>query len=79
MTAFLNAALKVLRTIGRIIIFILLVLLALGNTQEITFQLIPGLVWELPLILVLFIAFALGILLTLLSGISMGRFKKSRS
>ncbi|MEO0048250.1 MAG: hypothetical protein RLZZ410_1209 [Pseudomonadota bacterium] len=79
MTAFLNAALKVLRTIGRIIIFILLVLLALGNTQEITFQLIPGLAWELPLILVLFIAFALGILLTLLSGISMGRFKKSRS
>ncbi len=79
MTAFLNAALRALRIIGRIIIFILLVLLALGNTQEISFQLIPGLAWELPLILVLFIAFALGILLTLLSGISLGRFKKSRS
>lgn len=79
MTAFLNAALRVLRIIGRFIIFILLVLLALGNTQEISFQLIPGLAWELPLILVLFIAFALGILLTLLSGISLGRFKKSRS
>jgi uncharacterized integral membrane protein len=79
MTAFLNAALRVLRIIGRFIIFILLVLLALGNTQEISFQLIPGLAWELPLILVLFIAFASGILLTLLSGITLGRLKKSRS
>lgn len=79
MTAFLNAAFKALRIIGRIIIFIFLVLLALGNTQEISFQLIPGLVWELPLILILFIAFALGVLLTLLSGISLARFKKSRS
>jgi len=79
MTAFLNAALKSLRIIGRIILFVLLVLLALSNTQEIHFQLIPGLVWEAPLILVLFIAFAFGILLTLLSGISLSRFKKSRS
>lgn len=78
MTAFLNAALKSLRIIGRIILFTLLVLLALGNTQEISFQLIPGLVWEAPLILVLFVAFACGILLTLLSGISLSRFKKSR-
>jgi len=38
MTAFLNAALKVLRIVGRFIIFILLVLLALSNTQEINFQ-----------------------------------------
>jgi uncharacterized integral membrane protein len=79
MTAFLNAAMKSLRIIGRIILFTLLVLLALGNTQEISFQLIPGLVWEAPLILVLFVAFACGILLTLLSGISLSRFKKSRS
>ena len=79
MTAFLNAAIKYLRIIGRIILFTLLVLLALGNTQEISFQLIPGLVWEAPLILVLFVAFACGILLTLLSGISLSRFKKSRS
>jgi uncharacterized integral membrane protein len=79
MTAFLNAAIRYLRIIGRIILFTLLVLLALGNTQEISFQLIPGLVWEAPLILVLFVAFACGILLTLLSGISLSRFKKSRS
>lgn len=79
MTAFLNAALKSLRIIGRIILFVLLVLLALSNTQEIHFQLIPGLVWEAPLILVLFVALAFGILLTLLSGISLSRFKKSRS
>jgi uncharacterized integral membrane protein len=55
-----------------------LVLLALGNTQEISFQLIPGLTWELPLILVLFIAFVLGILLTLLSGITLRRFKQNK-
>lgn len=78
MTAFLNAAIRYLRIIGRIILFTLLVLLALGNTQDISFQLIPGLVWEAPLILVLFVAFACGILLTLLSGISLSRFKKSR-
>jgi uncharacterized integral membrane protein len=78
MTAFLNAALKVLRIIGRFIIFILLVLLALSNTQEINFQLIPGLSWDLPLIFVLFIAFVLGILLTLLSGVSIRRFKQLR-
>lgn len=79
MTEFLNAALKSLRIIGRIILFTFLVLLALGNTQYISFQLIPGLVWEAPLILVLFIAFAFGILLTLLSGISISSFKKSRT
>jgi uncharacterized integral membrane protein len=79
MTAFLNAAMKSLRIIGRITLFTLLVLLALGNTQEISFQLIPGLVWETPLILVLFVAFSCGILLTLLSGISLSRLKKSRS
>jgi uncharacterized integral membrane protein len=78
MTAFLNAALKVLRIVGRFIIFILLVLLALSNTQEINFQLIPGLGWDLPLIFVLFIAFVLGILLTLLSGISIRRLKQPR-
>lgn len=78
MTAFLNAALKVLRIIGRFIIFILLVLLALSNTQEISFQLLPGLSWELPLIFVLFIAFVLGILLTLLSGVSIRRLKQPR-
>jgi len=78
MMAFLNAAMKSLRIIGRIILFTLLVLLALGNTQGVSFQLIPGLVWEAPLILILFVAFACGILLTLLSGISFSRFKKSR-
>lgn len=78
MTAFLNAAFKVLRIIGRLIIFIFLVLLALGNTQEITFQLVPGLSWNLPLVLVLFVAFVLGITLTLLSGLSIRRFKQSR-
>ncbi|QWD80233.1 DUF1049 domain-containing protein [Polynucleobacter sp. MWH-Spelu-300-X4] len=78
MTAFLNAALKVLRIVGRFIIFILLVLLALSNTQEIHFQLLPGLSWELPLIFVLFIAFVLGILLTLLSGVSIRRLKQPR-
>jgi uncharacterized integral membrane protein len=76
MTAFLNAALKILRIIGRFIIFILLVLLALSNTQEVNFQLLPGLSWELPLIFVLFIAFVFGILLTLLSGVSIRRFKQ---
>jgi uncharacterized integral membrane protein len=78
MTAFLNAALKVLRIVGRFIIFILLVLLSLSNTQEVNFQLIPGLSWDLPLIFVLFIAFVLGILLTLLSGISIRRLKQPR-
>jgi uncharacterized integral membrane protein len=78
MTAFLNAALQVLRIIGRFIIFVLLVLLALSNTQEINFQLLPGLSWDVPLIFVLFIAFILGILLTLLSGISIRRLKQQR-
>ena len=78
MTAFLNAALKILRIIGRFIIFILLVLLALSNTQEVNFQLLPGLSWELPLIFILFIAFVFGILLTLLSGVSIRRLKQPR-
>ena len=78
MTGFLNAALRLLRIIGRFIIFILLVLLALSNTQEISFQLLPGLSWDLPLILVLFVAFVLGIFLTLLSGISLRRLKQPR-
>jgi uncharacterized integral membrane protein len=67
-----------LRIIGRLIIFIFLVFLALGNTQEITFQLIPGLSWNMPLVLILFISFILGIALTLLSGLSIRRFKQSR-
>jgi uncharacterized integral membrane protein len=79
MTGFLNAAFRALRIIGRIILFILFVLLALGNTQEIHFHLIPGLSWDLPLILVLFIAFVLGIFLTLLSGIRLRRFRQDRS
>ena len=79
MTGFLNAAFRVLRIIGRIILFVLFVLLALSNTQEIHFNLIPGLSWDLPLILVLFIAFVLGIFLTLLSGLSLRRFKQDRS
>ena len=78
MTAFLNAALKILRIVGRFIIFILLVLLALSNTQEVNFQLLPGLGWDFPLIFVLFIAFVLGIFLTLLSGISIRRLKQPR-
>jgi uncharacterized integral membrane protein len=78
MIAFLNAAYKFLRIIGRLIIFIFLVFLALGNTQEITFQLIPGLSWNMPLVLILFISFILGIALTLLSGLSIRRFKQSR-
>ncbi len=79
MTGFLNAAFRALRIVGRIILFILFVLLALANTQEIHFNLIPGLSWNLPLILVLFIAFVLGIFLTLLSGLSLRRFKQDRS
>jgi uncharacterized integral membrane protein len=79
MTGFLNAAFRALRIIGRIILFVLFVLLALSNTQEIHFNLIPGLSWDLPLILVLFIAFVLGIFLTLLSGLSLRHFKQDRS
>jgi uncharacterized integral membrane protein len=48
MTAFLNAAFRALRIIGRILIFIFLVLLALGNTHQINFHLIPGINWDVP-------------------------------
>jgi len=78
MTAFLNAAFRALRIIGRILIFIFLVLLAIGNTHQVNFQLIPGIHWDLPLILVLFIAFMAGILLTLLSGLTIRRLQKDR-
>ncbi len=78
MTAFLNAAFRVLRIIGRILIFIFLVLLALGNTHQINFHLIPGINWDVPLILVLFIAFIAGILLTLLSGLTIRRLQQDR-
>jgi uncharacterized integral membrane protein len=78
MTAFLNAAFRVLRIIGRILIFIFLVLLALGNTHQVNFHLIPGINWDLPLILVLFIAFIAGILLTLLSGLTIRRLQQDR-
>lgn len=76
MTAFLNAAFRALRIIGRILIFIFLVLLALGNTHQINFHLIPGINWDVPLILVLFIAFIAGILLTLLSGLTIRRLQQ---
>jgi uncharacterized integral membrane protein len=78
MTAFLNAAFRVLRIIGRILIFIFLVLLALGNTHQINFHLMPGINWDVPLILVLFIAFIAGILLTLLSGLTIRRLQQDR-
>jgi uncharacterized integral membrane protein len=78
MTAFLNAAFRALRIIGRILIFIFLVLLALGNTHQVNFHLIPGIHWGVPLILVLFIAFIAGILLTLLSGLTLRRLQQDR-
>ncbi len=78
MTAFLNAAFRALRIIGRILIFIFLVLLAIGNNHPVNFQLIPGIHWDLPLILVLFIAFIAGILLTLLSGLTIRRLQQDR-
>ncbi|MBU3584926.1 lipopolysaccharide assembly protein LapA domain-containing protein [Polynucleobacter sp. AM-26B4] len=78
MTAFLNAAFRALRIIGRILIFIFLVLLALGNTHQVNFHLIPGIHWDVPLILVLFIAFIAGILLTLLSGLTLRRLQQDR-
>jgi uncharacterized integral membrane protein len=78
MTAFLNAAFRALRIIGRILIFIFLVLLALGNTHQINFHLMPGINWDVPLILVLFIAFIAGILLTLLSGLTIRRLQQDR-
>jgi uncharacterized integral membrane protein len=78
MTAFLNAAFRVLRIIGRILIFIFLVLLALGNTHQVNFHLMPGINWDVPLILVLFIAFIAGILLTLLSGLTIRRLQQDR-
>jgi uncharacterized integral membrane protein len=78
MTAFLNAAFRALRIIGRILIFIFLVLLALGNTHPVNFHLIPGINWDVPLILVLFIAFIVGILLTLLSGLTIRRLQQDR-
>ena len=78
MTAFLNAAFRVLRIIGRILIFIFLVLLALGNTHQVNFHLIPGINWDIPLILVLFIVFMAGILLTSLSGLTIRRSQQDR-
>ena len=78
MTAFLNAAFRALRIIGRILIFIFLVLLALGNTHQVNFHLIPGVHWDVPLILVLFIAFITGILLTLLSALTIRRLQQDR-
>ena len=78
MTAFLNAAFRVLRIIGRILIFIFLVLLALSNTHQVNFHLMPGINWDVPLILVLFIAFIAGILLTLLSGLTIRRLQQDR-
>uniref|UniRef100_UPI0040480EBA hypothetical protein n=1 Tax=Polynucleobacter sp. TaxID=2029855 RepID=UPI0040480EBA len=78
MTAFLNAAFRALRIIGRILIFIFLVLLAIGNTHSVNFQLIPGINWDIPLIPVLFIVFMAGILLTSLSGLTIRRLQQDR-
>ena len=78
MTAFLNAAFRALRIIGRILIFIFLVLLAIGNTHPVNFQLIPGINWDIPLILVLFIVFMAGILLTSLSGLTIRSLQQDR-
>jgi len=65
MMPLLRAAAKLLRISGRIIIFLILVILTLNNSHDVGFQLIPGITWNLPLILLLFIAFICGILVTL--------------
>jgi uncharacterized integral membrane protein len=77
MMALLQAAAKIVRITGRAVIFLALVILALNNTQEVGFSLIPGFTWNLPLILLLFIAFATGILLTLVGGLSLRRAKRT--
>ena len=77
MMALLQAAAKVLRITGRTVIFFALFILALNNTQEVGFSLVPGFTWNLPLILLLFIAFAAGILLTLVGGLSLRRTKQT--
>jgi uncharacterized integral membrane protein len=53
-------------------------LLAIGNTHSVNFQLIPGINWDIPLILVLFIVFMAGILLTSLSGLTIRRLQQDR-
>lgn len=77
MSSLIQTAFKLMRLVGRLSIFLFLALLALSNTQVVSFHLFPGLYWDAPLILVLFAAFVFGIVVTLVSGISLRKPKKT--
>lgn len=51
----------------RLVLFVLLVLFALQNSTPISLHWFPGRVWEGPLVLVLLVFFAAGVLLGVLS------------
>ncbi|WP_412481270.1 LapA family protein [Azonexus sp. IMCC34839] len=51
----------------RLVLFVLLVLFALQNSAPISLHWFPGQVWEGPLVLVLLVFFAAGVLLGVLS------------
>lgn len=51
----------------RIVIFALLVIFALQNTEPVILRLLPGQVWQAPLIIALFIFFAGGLVMGALS------------
>ncbi|RDK09395.1 LapA family protein [Cupriavidus lacunae] len=58
---------KLFAWIVRIVVFVLLFVLALRNTAEVSLQLFFNAVWHAPLILILFAAFALGAVAALAS------------
>ncbi len=58
---------KLFAWIVRVVVFVLLFVLALRNTAEVSLQLFFDAVWHAPLILILFAAFALGAVAALAS------------
>ena len=78
MTGVMQTASKAVRIVIRVALFLFFILLALGNTEAVHFQLLPGLQWQGPLILFLLLAFLAGVLLTLIGGVSVSRLKKKR-
>jgi putative membrane protein len=58
---------KIVAWIIRLVLFALLFILALRNTTEVSLQLFADVVWHAPLILILLVAFGLGIVATLLA------------
>lgn len=53
--------------VAKVVIFVLLLIFAVNNSQPVTLNFALGYVWEMPLVIVLFIFFATGVALGLMA------------